>query len=64
MAHHLKGVFINIVDFVQAIVTKKQVQTFASAKALRNYIHVSGKIFRLRIATKDPLLKELLIRVF
>lgn len=61
---NLKGVFVNLVDFMRAILSATAVVKYRSAGALANQIHSTGKVFRLRIAKQNKLLKELLIQVF
>ena len=61
---NLRGVFINIVDFVDAIINGREPRRFSSARELRNYTTNTGKVFRLRVAKQNPLLKQLLINVF
>jgi len=60
----LRGVFVNIVDLVDARRTGTPVKRHASMKALRAYIKKTGKIYPKKAAKKNGFLKAFLITVF
>jgi hypothetical protein len=51
------------VNFVQAKKTDSPVRTFGSAKALSNYTKGSAKVFPLKMAKRNPILKWMLIEL-
>ncbi|KIY43609.1 hypothetical protein FISHEDRAFT_62664 [Fistulina hepatica ATCC 64428] len=60
----LKGIFVNIVDLVDASNKKKVIErTFSARKALAKYIQRTGKIFPKKDAKLNPLLSQFLIVV-
>lgn len=65
MFQYLKGTFVNIRDFVAAKEgdADADVRTFTSAKELSNYTRQSGKIFPLKIAKRNPILRWMLIEL-
>ncbi|KXL50381.1 hypothetical protein M433DRAFT_102876 [Acidomyces richmondensis BFW] len=57
---YLTGIFNNIVDFVQAMGSGDKVHApFESARALRDNIHRTSKLFRFMFTEDNPLLEEL-----
>lgn len=61
----LKGIYINIVDFVAAKRDDRPVRVFQSYKALQHYIQNDrSKIYPKHAAKDSPILKWMLISVF
>ncbi|KAK3722182.1 hypothetical protein LTR37_002615 [Vermiconidia calcicola] len=60
----LKGIYVNIVDFVAAKQAGEEVHLFRSYKALQTYILRTGKVFPLKRAKQSPILNWMLIDVF
>ncbi len=64
-AQELKGIYINIVDFVDAYNNDRKPRLFRSYKALQSYIlNDKTKIFPKNEAKGNPILKWMLIGVF
>ncbi|KAK5174397.1 uncharacterized protein LTR77_001477 [Saxophila tyrrhenica] len=61
---NVKGVYINIVDFMLAIKNDKPVVTYKTEQELREYIRATLKIFPLFRAEEHFLLQWMLIVVF
>jgi hypothetical protein len=59
----LRGTFVNIHHFVEAMDNNTQVRTFSSAQALRNYTRSNNMIFPLSVAKDSPILKWFLIKM-
>jgi hypothetical protein len=60
----LDGVFVNVVDLVDAAEAGKTVKTFANRASLVKYIRRTEKIFPLRRAKADSMLRLFLVHVF
>ena len=60
----LRGVWVNIVDLIDAHRTGRRVPRHGSMKALRKYIMDTGKIFPKEAAKQNGFLKAFLITVF
>jgi hypothetical protein len=60
----LNGVFVNVVDLVDAAEAGKTVTTFANRSSLVDYIRSTEKIFPLRRAKKDSRLRLFLVHAF
>jgi hypothetical protein len=60
----LDGVFVNVVDLVDAAEAGETVETFENRSSLVDHIRRTGKIFPLREAKADSMLRLFLVRVF
>jgi hypothetical protein len=60
----LKGVWVNIVDLIDARRTGIPVKRHGSMKALRDYIRKTKKIYPKEAAKQNGFLKAFLITVF
>jgi hypothetical protein len=60
----LKGIYVNLVDLVDAVTAGKKVsKTFSSSKELAKYINKTKKTFPKERAKKSPMLRRFLIVV-
>lgn len=60
----LKGIFVNLVDLVEAASAERVIsKKFSSHKALARYIRNTGKYFPRERAKRNPLLRRFLITV-
>jgi hypothetical protein len=60
LAQIVRGLHVNLVDFVDTRRTGKPVQTFASIKQLQTYTLQTGKVFPKRRAKEGGLVRHLL----
>ena len=61
---YLKGSFVNIYDFVDAQKKSQTARMFTTDDALADYSIRNDKIFPLRRAKENPILRWMLIRIF
>ncbi|KAK3704407.1 hypothetical protein LTR37_013830 [Vermiconidia calcicola] len=57
----LKGIYVNIVDFVAAKQANEEVRIFRSYKALQAYTLRTDRFFPLKCAKQSPILKWMLV---